>query len=1174
MTCGLREGVRWWVAPIVCAGLSVLGTRASRAQDTTRQLQLADRGPAFVSAPEHDGSVVNVRNAPALQRRVDLEFDHIPLRAALDEITKRTGLRFLTSNSWVPLTKDVSVSASHITVAAALTELLIGTALDVQLSPDGRVLALIPKPDLAARAARQDGGSITGRVTDAVTRTPLDQVAVGVDGPGLGAVTTSDGRYTVRRIPPGTYRVTARRVGYTPLTKTITVTTEAAAAADFALAAVPTQLNEVVTTAVGDQRRYQVGNVISTIKVDSIAPTAPVTSLTDLISARAPGVDVLENSGLTGSGQTIRIRGQPSLVLQGDPILIVDGVRQDARPPGVAVSPIQGAGVPSPARLNDINFADVETIDVLKGPAASTEYGTDAANGVIVITTKHGTAGRPQWHASAERTASDMPVTFPEYYYGWGHTTDASHTPVQCPLVPNSFNLSVYGVTAGNCAIDSVTHFNPLNHPHYSLFGQGARAKYDLSVAGGNDALRYFVAGGLSNETGIARIPDVFRPQATAVGLPPSVAKPNGEDQRSVRANTAIRWGPAADLAVTGAYLSTYQETPSAYRLTFGPLGGPVLPDSVHFYGYGYGFASPINQFGLLQNEQTDRLTGALAGNWRPTPWLVAHGTVGLDHGAQRNRGINLPQSYFATFGVPNHGASWLREATTNIYSTDLRASATATLAPAVRAVTSIGLQLVDTRVQGLDASTSGGVSTTNLTLNGATNVQVAQTGDREATLGGYGEEQVSLADRLFLTGALRVDAASGFGRNYSTAAYPKASASWVALNRAGTTVRVRGAYGESGVQPRNGAAFQLYASQVKWLNGGAMSVYELTAPGNLILQPERSAELEGGIDIGLWANRLSMEVTGYSKATRNALVDVSAGWNVGNFTYEENIGQVRNTGVEGTVNATVLHARHLTWDLSLNAAVNHNKLISLAPGVGKQRIGAGLPYSPLQVAGYPLYGHWGTRVQYADLNHDGIIEPNEVTAADSASFLGSSVPTREASLATHVGLGGGAIAVGALLDYRGGFRVANQNAAYAAQNSSTLREQNVAGSPLWLQARAVAVDLPSCCDAAGFPSGFFEDGTYLRFRELSLTYAVPGRWSRAIHVQSVSLTGAVRNLALWTRYTGPDPEANNGFVGNQTGGNLFQFNSNQQTTNNNVRADLSTVPLARYWVVRLNLGL
>src|SRR5262249_14215148 len=148
------------------------------------------------------------------------------------------------------------------------------------------------------------------------------------------------------------------------------------------------------------------------------------------------------SSGVSGSGPSIRIRGLGSMVLQGDPILIVDGVRQD-NSAGGSTAAINGVGAldvrsvyPSPNRLNDLDVSDVETIEVLKGPSAPTEYGTDAANGVIVVTTKHGQVGRPRWRASAERTVSDLPVHFTDDYYAWGHTTDGTHTPVQCTLVP------------------------------------------------------------------------------------------------------------------------------------------------------------------------------------------------------------------------------------------------------------------------------------------------------------------------------------------------------------------------------------------------------------------------------------------------------------------------------------------------------------------------------------------------------------------------------------------------------------------------------------------------------------------------------------------------------------------------------------------------------------------
>ncbi len=1154
----------------LCSGGAVLG------QDTTRLIQLADRGdrgPRFLSTAGHGVSAVDVSRAPVFLRRIAVDFERVPLGDALRAVGHRAGVRFSFSESEVPVDRPVSLSAENITVGGVLHELLIDTDLDVRLSPNGLV-SVVPRSEAPTRGARQQMGTVTGRVTDAITRTPLDQASVHVDGASSGAVTTvSDGGYTIHNIPPGTYRIIARRVGYTPLTKTTTVTTDSATIVDFALAAAPTKLNEVVTTAVGDQRRYEVGNVISTINADSIAPTAPITSLTDLISARAPGVEVLETSGMTGAGEAIRIRGLSSLVLQNDPIVIVDGVRQDNSAGGDINAIFAGNSGsngthPTPTRLNDINFRDIESIDILKGPSASTEYGTDAANGVIVITTKHGTAGRPQWRVSAEQTASHVPVSFPNGYYSWGHATDGTNTAVDCPLVAGEGISFGDARTAGTCLVDSVTRWSPLNHAATSIFGTGTHGKYDLSVSGGSEVIRYFVAGGLSNETGVIQMPPVFRQLADTahLGLPRSALNPNNEQQRSVRANTAIKLGQAADLTATGSYLSTYQQTSDASGLYLGALYAPALAGAAHYYGYGYfngTFAgqTPLGELSALGSQNTNRVTGGLTANWRPVGWFVGHATVGLDHGSQRNEEINYPLAN-ATYETMTPFLG-LTDATTDVYSVDLRGTATAALTRGVRAVTSGGLQMVDTRMVGQNASTTG-ITATNLTLNGATGAVVAQSANRQATLGGYGEEQFNIADRLFLTGAVRIDAASGFGRAYATAAYPKASISWLVLDQGPTTLRVRGAFGESGVQPMNGASKTLYTPSVDYIGGTTVTSYTLNWPGNATLRPERSAEFEGGMDLSGWTNRVSVELTGYSKTTHDALVNLNLNGSLCCSTFQENIGQVRNTGLEGSATVAILQSRPVTWDIAVNASVTHNTLLSLAPGVANQTVtGVFTGFRYRQAPGYPLYGIWAQRVIYADANHDGIIGANEVTLADSATFIGPSLPTREASVSTHLGFWGGAVTVGGLLDYRGGYRIANA-VANLADGIGNTRPTNDPTAPLRLQARAVV--------NAGGPTNAsdMEDGSFVRAREVSVTYAVPRTVVRALRMQSASITGAVRNLALWTRYTGVDPEVTNTF------GYAVQSapTSGGYLLNNDVRSDIGAVPLLRYWVVRLNMGL
>ncbi len=1153
---------------VVLVIATCVGNRTVRAQDATpaHEVQLVDRGPRFLSAPTDGSAPVDVSTAPVFLRRVTVEFERVPLGQALEAVGRQAQVRFSYSRAEVPVDLPVSVSATNITLAGALHEILVGTALDVRLLAKG-MLSVVPKPGVTVAAGRkqQGGGTIGGRVTDAVTRTPLDQVAVRVEGLSLGAVTTGDGRYAIHNISPGTYHLVARRVGYTPLIKTVTVA-DSIAAVDFALTAAATKLNEVVTTAVGNQRRYEVGNVISTINADSIAPTAPITSLTDLISARAPGVQVEETSGLTGAGETIRIRGRSSLVLQNDPILIVDGVRQDnAAASDVDAQPgmFNGNGTahPAPTRLNDLDFSDIESIDVLKGPSAATEYGTDAANGVIVVRTKHGHAGHPEWHVAAEQTASGIPERFSNNYYSWGHTTDGTNTAVACPLVPSPF-ASTYGSTAGTCTVDSVTQWNPLNHPAYSIFGTGSRGKYNVSVGGGSDAVRYFVSGGLSNETGLTQIPSVFRRLADslALGLPNSASRPNVEAQRSARVNTAMRLGPMVDLSATGSYLSTYQTTPDASFLLLGLYFGPALRDAAH--GFGYGSYAPIGELSATGSEQTNRAIGGLTGTWRPVTWLTGHATVGIDHGSHRSQLLNYPLANPAYQSqAPFLG---LVTAITDVYSADARGAATAAISAQIRSVTSLGVQLADTRTNGTDAS-SHSISATNLTLNGAPGPLVAQIANRQATLGGYAEELVSLADRLFLTGALRIDGGSGFGRNYATATYPKASMSWLAITTGPTTLRLRTAYGESGVQPLNGAAFQLYQPSVAYTLSGTSSVYQLSWPGNPSLRPERTAELEGGADLGLWGNRVSIELTGYAKTTRDALVNVATS-DLGGYAFQENIGKVRNTGVEGSAAVSIVTGHPVTWDVTLSSSINHNRLISLAPGVPAQTtIGNGAQFR--QARGYPLYGIWGLPVTYADANHDGIIELSEVAVVDSAVFVGQSQPTQELSVGTRVGLWGGVVAVSGLVDYRGGYRIPNTGAYDQALIAASGRAQNDPHAPLWEQARSVAVAVAPCCTE---PRGFVEDGSFTRVRELGITYTLPRTITHGLRVQNVSVTGAARNLVLWTHYTGSDPETFNGAAYNVQ----FAPTSGGFVVNNDVREDNAAVPLARYWVVRLNVGL
>jgi hypothetical protein len=256
-----------------------------------------------------------------------------------------------------------------------------------------------------------------------------------------------------------------------------------------------------------------------------------------------------------------------------------------------------------------------------------------------------------------------------------------------------------------------------------------------------------------------------------------------------------------------------------------------------------------------------------------------------------------------------------------------------------------------------------------------------------------------------------------------------------------------------------------------------------------------------------------------------------------------------------------LIQSRALTWDLTLTGSVNRNRLVQLAPGISTQLLSLNIAQMR-QTPGFPLYGVWAQKVTYADKNRDGIIETNEITIADSNTYVGSSQPTQEASASTHVALWHGTLALNALFDYRGGFRVVNYS-GYIADYLQARREGNDPTAPLVDQARYAA--------AQSFNGALFvEDGTFVRFRELGLTYTVPASLTHRLHVGAVSLTGSVRNLMLWTRYGGIDPEASysGGFNSHATSP------SGRTVINNDVRLDYGAVGLARYFILRLTAGL
>jgi TonB-linked SusC/RagA family outer membrane protein len=979
--------------------------------------------------------------------------------------------------------------------------------------------------------------TLTGRVTDAPTGQPLANAQIGVVGTNLGAQTNSEGQYTIRGVSSGTIEVRVLRVGYGEQHRPITVAAGQTVTENFQMSPVPVSLNPVVTTATGQQRREEVGNDIAQVAAAQVVSTGTVNNAADLLTSRTPGVTVFEGTQ-TGAGVRVRIRGTSSLSLSNNPIYILDGVRVE----GTSGSSSVSVGGTTPARINDINPEEIESIEVVKGPSASTLYGTDAANGVVVITTKRGTAGRPRWEYSTQQTAITDHNPYPTAYWGWRTGT----TPATTSSPSNAVQCFLSQVANGICKQDSVTSYNLTKDPESTPFGIGYRQQHALQVGGGSEAVRYFVHGEWEDEDGPTKVPDFDNRYLASHGLLLSSMQrsPSHLGRETARANLDLTLSPTADLSLSGGYIQEDLRLPESddsgvLGIATNIYGGPGFKYNLNAAGdtlFGWRAATPRDIYQIETDQNIQRFIGSSRANWRPSDWLAVRSTFGLDFIGRRDTQLCRFQN------CPDVGTTRLGykiDNRTNFFDYTLDAAATATkqISPALGSRTTLGVQFTRT-IFDRNGTEGDQLPPGAVTVTGAAVKLADEATDETRTLGSFLEQQLSFRDRLFVTGAVRSDRNSAFGADFKTVFYPKLAASWI-VSREGffpqfgwlDQLRLRSAYGASGVQPGTIDAVPFYAATRTIGEAGEVPGVVFSALGNTNLKPERSTEFEAGFDADFFSNRVNTQVTYYNKTSRDALVSRILPPSLGTGTTAsssrlENLGEVRNAGIEALISAVVLQRSAFGWDVTVNGSSNRNRLVSLG----------GVPTIVLSSTqqdreGYPLNGWWSRPlISYADKNGDGIVAYNanaalsEIVVGDTSAYLGNPLPVYEVALTNGFDFMHRRFRLQAMVDYKGDFKTYNNSERIRCLSRNNCAGLIYSGSSAFDQARTAAGrDHP-----AKTVAGFIEDGDFIRFRELSLTFSAPERWaSRYFRGRSLTVTGAVRNLGLvWTKYTGVDPEA------------------------------------------------
>ena len=1005
-----------------------------------------------------------------------------------------------------------------------------------------------------------------GRVTS-TDGEPLQDARVLLVGTALSTTTGQDGRYALRNVPLGPQTVRVVRVGYREQRKATTVGANATVGMDFALEKTVVQLEEIVSTATGSRPREELGNSVASINASKLTQTAPVSTLQDVLAARVPGVSV-QGGQQTGSGGRVRIRGNSSLNLSNDPIYIIDGIRMTSNVNSSSLF----TGGSQPVRVNDLNPSEIENIEIVKGPSAATLYGTDAANGVIVVTTKRGRAGATRWNAWTE---GGILKDYSDYPYNY---TTAGHSPGL--IAYRECTNSV--VAAGTCVRDSVRIYSPLHDPDATPVGTGYRDQFGVSAAGGNEGVRYFLSGQKEDETSVLTLPQFERRRYAAQNIPirDYNSRPNSFYKYSTRANLNASPTPQLDLSISSGLVTSNTRFVTESNATVGLgsqiFGGKGYKDNgnISFSDgtptsplTGYRAWTPGYTFQELNQQRVNRVITSGSADWRPLSWMQNRATLGVDYTSRMD--INLDRRGEGPPINSTYRLGFMDDNRTGIRNLSFDMGSTSTWHPreSMALRSTIGTQYVNYYFEQSDALGQQLAPGTQ-TPNSATVQSAGTTTIITKTLGFFAEEQLGYHDRLFVTGALRSDQNSAFGTKFQSVLYPKLSASWIVSDESYfpqfswlDQLRLRAAYGKSGVQPGSTDATRFFAGVSTNYRASDLPAVTYSAVGNQDLRPEQTAELETGFDVRL-LRRANVEFTFYNKNTKDALISAIIPPSAGAAQLvRRNLGAVQNRGIEALVTTQIIDMPQLGFDVTVTYAANNNLLKSL----GKDASGKPLPpiigTNTRAQEGYPLFGLWAQPILgWKDKDGNGILTYsadtalNEVFIGKDTIFRGYSSPRYTGTLLPGIDLLNKQIRIQSLFDYKGGNLYYNNTErirCVSRQNCNGLMNPNAS-----FQEQAMAI--ANLVNPAQTLDGYYQPGAFVRWRELSATYTVPPTFvSRYMRGKTANVTFAARNLHLWTKYRGLDPE--------------IDFQSG--TSANTAPQEFQSMGTPSYFILKLNLG-
>lgn len=973
----------------------------------------------------------------------------------------------------------------------------------------------------------QERGSITGTVVAEGTAQPLVGVQVSVGA--LSSVTDERGRFLLPSVPLGTQTVRFSMIGYSQLTREVTVG-PGPVELNVTMSTDPLRLDELVIVGYGTERRRNVAGAVSSLRAETVREISTA-SINEVLQGRLAGVQVAQNSGTPGAAISVRIRGSSSISGGNEPLYVIDGVPMN-QGDFSRLSQISFGGQDLDA-ISDLNPNEIESIEILKDASAAAIYGSRASNGVVLITTRRGQAGRPEINFGAYWGQQEM----------W-RRIDLLNAE-QYSLIYNEGCRNRYGPTY-NCAghlaawdlapqpgvdtdwLDEVVRTAPMS-------------SMDASVRGGTDRVRYFVSGSSLLQDGMI-VGAAYRRLNGRINLDYVPL-----DRLTIGTNVALTRSVYDRARMDNTIYSTWSNALA------NPPVQPVYDENGDYYETAY--ANPVGMQNEAEaQERGVRILGNTFAQYQLMEGLTARASVGLDNLTLRSRSFDSPRfgPWSSSGGAAEAASSFVNKLT---YEGTLNFARLFADRHSLSGV--VGTSFEDNTNEGFSVQ---GTQFPTEYFRYITSAASVTTGTSNRSDWGmvsfFGRATYVFNDRVTTTFNIRRDGSSRFGTANRYGTFPSASVLWrigeepfMRNQNILSDLALRASYGFTGNQQDLGnfASRGLFGGGFNYNDQPGIAPSQMANPN---LRWEKTAQLNLGTDFSVLNNRLLFAFDWYDKRTEDLLVARPVPRTTGFTSIWDNVGEMQNRGFEVSTTARFFVPSYqggFSWNSTLNVSRNRNEVLKLYNGQpfgGTNRVEEGFPlgffygyvtdgifqsYAEIQaharqvVHSDPLRATAPGDIRFRDLNGDGVINSLD------REMIGSPWPDYEGGWTNTLAYRG--LDMTAFVQFSQGNDVFNGFRIYADQFGSfgdnhTTRALNrwTPENPNTTEPRAVWGD-PN--QNTRISDRFIEDGSYVRLKNLVVGYTLPTDFAGRMGFRTARLYVQGQNLLTRTDYSGFDPEVN-----------------------------------------------